>query len=489
MGILSQIIFLPILGMIVIFFLPSQNANLIRRVALFFSALVLLLSVQITLGYNAGLSGYQFVERFNWIPQVGIQYFLGVDGISVPMILITGILSFLACLSAFGVKERVKEFFALFLLLEAGMLGTFCSLDLILFYVFWEIVLLPMYFLIGIWGGKRREYATIKFFLYTLAGSVLMLIGFLALYFQSTPHTFDMVYLANHAAQPLAFQKWVFLALFFGFAIKVPIFPFHTWLPDAHVEAPTPISVILAGVLLKMGTYGFLRISFPLVPEGALMFAKPLAILVVIGIIYGGFCALAQSDFKKMVAYSSVSHMGFVLLGMSAFTYTGFDGAVLQMFNHGIITGGLFLLVGVLYDRAHTRDMNSFGGLGSRIPVYSGLLILFSMASLGLPGLSGFVGELLVLLGAFPVYKPLVAIACVGIVLGAAYLLYMIQRVLLGPLNPKWADLKDVNARELTTLIPLVVLTVLLGVYPRLLLDLISPTTHALVDLIGGATR
>jgi NADH-quinone oxidoreductase subunit M len=429
------------------------------------------------------------VEYAKWIPQINVFYHLGVDGISVPMLFITGLLSLLACIASFGIKDKVKEYFALYLLLQASMLGTFCALDLFLFFVFWEIVLVPMYFLIGIWGGPRKEYAAIKFFLYTLAGSVFMLLGILALYLKAAPHTFSMVELSKSQGFPLGFEKIVFIALFLGFAIKVPIWPFHTWLPDAHVEAPTPISVILAGVLLKMGAYGFFRISYPILPSAAKWFGVPLAIFAVIGIIYAGFVAFAQTDFKRMVAYSSVSHMGFVLLGLSAFTYSGFDGALLQMFNHGTITGGLFLLVGVLYERTHTRDLNSFGGLGARIPVYAGILTVFALASLGLPGLSGFVGEFLCLLGAFPVYRWITIISCAGIILAASYLLCMLQKVLLGPINPNWKNIPEINKLELLTLVPLMIIIVIIGIYPQCILNVFGPTTHALVESLGGIPR
>ncbi len=487
--ILSAIVFLPVLGMIAILFTPKTQVKLIRQIATVVSAIVFVFAAIATLQYRGAVPGMQLVEKIAWIPQISVFYHLGVDGISIPMVFITGLLSLLACVASYGIEERVKEYFALYLLLETGMLGTFLSLDLFLFYVFWEIVLVPMYFLIGIWGGPRKEYAAIKFFIYTLAGSILMLLGILALYFASNPHTFSIVDLTAAHPFSLKFQKIVFLALFFGFAIKVPIWPFHTWLPDAHVEAPTPISVLLAGVLLKMGTYGFFRISYPILPEGARWFGIYLAILALIGIVYGGFVALAQTDFKKMVAYSSVSHMGFVILGLAVFTYSGFDGALLQMFNHGTITGGLFLLVGVLYDRTHTRDLNSFGGLGARLPIYAGILTVFSLASLGLPGLSGFVSEFLCLLGAFPVYRWITIVSCVGIILGASYLLFMIQRVLLGPLNPKWKNLAEIDNRELFTLIPLMVIIVIVGIFPQGILNLFGPTTHALVDALGGIAK
>ncbi len=482
-------VFLPILGMIAILFTPKTQVKLIRQIATGVCAVVFVFSVIALLRYDGAKAGMQLVEKVAWIPQINVFYYVGADGISIPMIFITGLLSLLACVASYGIQERVKEYFALYLLLVAGMMGTFVALDLFLFYVFWEIVLVPMYFLIGVWGGSRKEYAAIKFFIYTLAGSIFMLLGILALYFASDPHTFDMVQLAASHPFSLGFQKIVFLALFLGFAIKVPIWPFHTWLPDAHVEAPTPISVILAGVLLKMGAYGFFRISYPILPDGARWFGIYLAILALIGIVYGGFVALAQTDFKKMVAYSSVSHMGFVILGLSVFTYSGFDGALFQMFNHGTITGGLFLLVGVLYDRTHTRDLNSFGGLGARLPVYAGILTVFSLASLGLPGLSGFVSEFLCLLGSFPVYRWITVFSCAGIILGASYLLYMMQRVLLGPLNPKWRELPEINHRELFTLVPLMVIIIIAGIFPQGILNLFGPTTHALVDHLGGIAR
>ncbi len=482
--ILSYIVFLPVAGMFAIMLSPKENKSLARGIAAVVTAVVFALSIYLVMKFSANNPDVQFAEKFVWIPQMGVHYFLGVDGINLPMIFLTALLSFLACIASFGIAERVKEYFALYLLLETGMLGTFLALDLFLFYVFWEIVLVPMYFLIGIWGGPRKEYAAIKFFLYTLAGSLFMLLGILAVYFASDPHTFDMIALKNNGFN-LGFQKIVFLALFLGFAIKVPIFPFHTWLPDAHVEAPTPISVILAGVLLKMGTYGFFRISYPILPQAAHWFSPAMGILAVIGIVYGGFVAFAQTDFKKMVAYSSVSHMGFVLLGLAALTPLGINGALLQMFNHGTITGCLFLLVGILYDRAHTRDMNSFGGLGSQMKVYSGILIFVAMASLGLPGLSGFVSEFMVLLGTFKTHPWMTGLSCIGILLAACYLLYMLQRVLLGKLNPKWAKLSDINGRELFTLVPLMIIILALGIYPQLILKFLTPSVQAFAVHIG----
>ena len=487
--ILSWIIFTPLIGAFLILFVPKNASHWIKWIALTTTGVVFGLVLYAMTFFQPGQSGFQMVERAAWIPQFNVQYLLGTDGISFPMIFLTALISLLACWASFPhvrVKDaREKEYYFLYLLLETGMMGTFLALDLFLFYIFWEVVLVPMYFLIGIWGGPRREYAAIKFFLYTLAGSLFMLLGILGVYFAAAPHTFDMTQLVG-MPRGLFFQQIVFMAFFLGFAIKVPIFPFHTWLPDAHVEAPTPISVILAGVLLKMGTYGFFRFSYPLFPEATHWFQPAMALLAVIGIVYGGFVALAQTDFKKMVAYSSVSHMGFVLLGLAALNANGFRGAMLQMFTHGTITGGLFLLVGVLYDRAHTRELNDFGGLGAKMPGYAGILTFFALASLGLPALSGFVSEFLVLLGSYQYSKVVTGLSTIGIILAATYLLYMIQRVLLGKLNPKWAGLSDIKAVEVITLAPLMILILGIGVYPRIILDYMIPTLDGLLKTLGG---
>lgn len=471
----------PLLGILAILAAPRHAERLIQRLATLATALTLGLSLGLLAKFDPQLASLQFVERLSWIPPLGVFYHLGVDGLSLPMVVLTTLLSFLACLASWGIPERKKEYFILYLLLELGMVGTFLALDLFLFYVFWEVVLVPMYFLIGIWGGGRREYSAFKFFVYTLAGSLAMLLGILALYVQT--HTFDMIQLA--AAGPAldpGLQKLLFFAFFLGFAIKVPVFPFHTWLPDAHVDAPTPISVLLAGVLLKMGGYGFFRISYPLFPEGAQWFAGCLATLGMINIVYGAFVAMAQTDFKKLVAYSSVSHMGFVLLGLASLTPEGMNGAMLQMFNHGIITGGMFLLVGVLYDRAHTRELSAFGGLGARVPVYAGLLTFFSLASLGLPGLSGFVSEFLSLIGTFGVWRWQTVVSVLGIVVSAAYMLTVLQRVLLGPLNDKWTQLSDANLRELVTLVPLLLIILGVGLWPLSVLQWQDPSLRALIQ-------
>jgi NADH-quinone oxidoreductase subunit M len=492
--ILSWITFFPILGMIVITFLPKEKHNLIRWTAVAATIPPLFWAWQIFSRFDRNTVEMQFTEKVSWIPAFNIEYFMGIDGISVTMILLTALLCFFCIFASFGITKGLKGYFAMFLLLDTGMMGVFCALDFFLFYVFWEVMLLPMYFLIGIWGGPRREYAAIKFFLYTLFGSVLMLLVLLSFYFFSIDpatgeHTFNLVVLQNQAAHigPLTgenFRLICWFALFIGFAIKVPVFPFHTWLPDAHVEAPTAVSVILAGVLLKMGTYGILRISFPILPDATRYFGTFLAVMGVINIIYGALCAMAQKDLKKLVAYSSISHMGFVLLGMASFTPEGINGAVFQMFNHGTVTAMLFLLVGVIYDRAHHREINGFGGLITQMPKYSVITGLAFMAGLGLPGLSAFISEVMVFLGSFQAHRVLTIIAVSGVVLGASYMLWTFQRIFFGPLKEKYKTLPDINGRELFTLVPLGAIVIFLGVYPLPVLDLISTSLNYLNQLV-----
>jgi NADH-quinone oxidoreductase subunit M len=495
--ILSWMIFFPIAGMAVVAVIPSHMHNLIRWVSAAATALPLALAIKIFITFNRATTDFQFIERVPWIKTFNIDYFVGIDGISVLMVLLTALLCFLCIFASWGIAKGVKGYFALFLLLDGAMMGVFCALDFFLFYVFWEVMLLPMYFLIGIWGGPRKEYAAIKFFLYTLLGSVLMLLVMLAFYFFSRDpvtgkHSFDLVLLSQQNVQigPLtstAFRSLCWIALYIGFAIKVPVFPFHTWLPDAHVEAPTAISVILAGILLKMGTYGLLRISYPLLPDATLHFAIFLAVMGMINIIYGALCAMAQKDLKKLVAYSSISHMGFVLLGMASFTAEGINGAVLQMFNHGTITAMLFLIVGVIYDRAHHREIEGFGGLAHQMPRYSVITAIAFFAALGLPGLSGFISEALVFLGAFQSFRVLTIVSASGVVLTAAYILWTTQRMFLGKLNEKYNMLPDISPRELFTLVPLAAIIFVIGFYPMPALKLITVSlTHLNQVILGG---
>ena len=496
MNLLSWIIFTPLIGAITILFLPKDNKALIRGVGLGAAAISLIISLVAlcNFGTSAEQTGMQLVEKWDWIPSFTIQYYLGVDGLSLPLVLLTTLLTLLSLVFSLGIEERVKEYWFWFLLLDVGMLGVFCSLDLILFYVFWEICLVPMYFLIGIWGGPKKEFAAIKFFLYTLFGSVFMLLGILALYFATTPHTFDMVEMATVAAANPSwlsehYQVFIFLGFYFALAIKVPAFPFHTWLPLAHVEAPTAVSVILAGVLLKMGGYGLLRICYSITPLGFKWFLPALIVIAFIGIVYGALCAMAQNDMKKMVAYSSVNHMGYCLLGIAAVSSTGFTGAVMQMVAHGLITGALFILVGVIYDRAHTRDLSAFGGLAAKVPIYAGLMMLTAFASLGLPGLAGFWGEFMAFLGAFQRYPQWTVLSVAGVLVTAAFFLRMIQKVFLGPLQGKSIGLEEINGRELAAVLPLTALTIVLGIWPKFILDLMNPTINHMVNSLAGTFK
>lgn len=488
---LSFLTFFPLLGAILIALTPKGKDNLVRWIALITTFPLLIAGIKVFCLFDRQVATMQFVEGpYPWISTFNIEYFMGIDGLSVSMILLTALVSTVAVLASWGIEKSVKSYFALLLLLISGMFGVFSALDFFLFYVFWEVMLLPMYFLIGIWGGPRREYAAIKFFLYTLLGSVLMLLVMLSFYFYSEGHIFNLVTLADQAKQigpftSTGFRYACWLGLFICFAIKVPVFPFHTWLPDAHVEAPTAISVILAAVLLKMGVYGIMRICLPLLPDASIYFANMIAALGMINIVYGALCAMAQKDFKKLIAYSSVSHMGFCLLGMSSMTSEGFNGTVLQMFNHGTITAMLFLLVGVIYDRAHHREINGFGGMASIMPRYSAITTFAFFAALGLPGLSGFVSEVLCFMGGFKHFRTYTIISVSGVVLTAAYMLWAFQRVFLGAVNEKYKEFDDINGRELITLIPFMIIVLVAGVYPKIVLDLFNSTMTALSQAMG----
>jgi NADH-quinone oxidoreductase subunit M len=508
--ILTTITFLPLVGAFGLFFFNKEAKKAIAWYATAVVFLGMLVSFPLFWRYNPAGAAFQFENSLSWVPSIGVSYHVGVDGISVLLILLTTVLGFLSVLSSWtAITERVKEYYAMMLILQTGMLGVFISLDFFLFYVFWEVMLVPMYFLIGVWGGPRKLYAAIKFFLYTLLGSVLMLLGILALYFYhgnvSGNYTFDVVALMEMGRDSspawISLARWIFLAFFVGFAIKVPMFPFHTWLPDAHVEAPTAGSVILAGVLLKMGTYGFVRFSLPILPEATRHFLPYLLGLSVIGIIYGAMVAMVQKDWKKLVAYSSVSHLGFCTLGIFALNEVGLNGGILQMINHGISTGALFLIVGLIYERRHTRMIADFGGLSKQIPIYAAFFLIMTLSSIGLPALNGFVGELTILMGAWQIAsgfhinipltdKALVfggqvwsVLAVLGIVLGAAYMLWLYQRTMFGKLDkPENQALKDLNFREVLTLAPLVVLAFWIGIFPETFLGMIRPSVSRIVQ-------
>jgi NADH-quinone oxidoreductase subunit M len=495
---LSLITFVPLIGAVIIAFIPRSSPGAVRVVALGTSLVAFMLSLFLLVGYLPGRPGFQYVEQLDWIPLFGIQYKLGVDGLSVALVVLTTTLTWISILASFGpIRERVKEYMVSFLILEVGMIGVFVALDLFLFYIFFEIVLVPMYLIIGIWGGANRIYATIKFVLYTLVGSLLMLVGILATAFAYQAATgswvgaFDYETLRGFGFDP-TFQLFVFGAFFLAFAIKVPMFPFHTWLPDAHVEAPTAGSVILAGILLKLGGYGFIRFAVPLFPDAAHTWAPLIIALSLIAIIYGAIVALVQPDMKKLVAYSSVSHMGFVTLGVFVFQEQALQGAILQMINHGLITGALFLLVGVIYERTHDRTIAKYGGLAARTPVYAAAFGFFLFASAGLPGLSGFVGEFLTLVGTFVAMPGAAAVATFVIILAAAYLLWMFQRVFFGELSDFLKGighhLEDLRPVETLTLVPLGALVVIFGLFPGLLLTLVQGTVDGVVaDVVGAA--
>ncbi|MBI4769483.1 MAG: NADH-quinone oxidoreductase subunit M [Chloroflexi bacterium] len=492
---LTVVAFFPVLGAIVLLFIKPEQKDTLRWVAVGTSLITFLLSLAMLGQFNAADPGLQLVVRVPWIQFGGIwniEYHMAVDGLSVLLLLLTTFLTPISIFSTWtAIEERVKEFMIFFLLLETGMLGVFVAQDLFLFYVFWEFTLVPMYFLIGMWGGPRRMYAAIKFFLYTMAGSILMLLAIIFLGIKG----------GNFSAPDLAsvvsnidpgVQRWLFLAFAAAFAIKVPVWPLHSWLPDAHVEAPTAGSVILAGVLLKLGTYGFLRFNLGLFPQASVSFAPWMALLAVIGIIYGAIVSYAQKDAKKLVAFSSVSHLGFVMLGLFALNPQGVQGAILQMINHGLSTGALFLLVGVIYERRHTRELSQFGGLWKVMPIYAVVMLIVTLSSMGLPGLNGFVGEFTILLGAFGSEAIgsawFAGAAAVGVILAAIYLLYMFQKMFLGPVTvEKNKELKDLNWRELVAVIPLLVMIFWIGLYPKPFFDLMGPTVQHMAAALQTA--
>jgi NADH-quinone oxidoreductase subunit M len=480
--ILSLITFLPLVGALLLLCIGKAQVKALRTGALLFALATFVVSLWLVPAFDRGTAAIQFVERADWIPSIGVSYFFGLDGISFWLVLLTTFLSPIAILCSYeSIKQRTKEYYIFLLVLETGMLGVFLALDFFLFYVFWEVMLVPMYFLIGVWGSDRRLYSAIKFFLYTLFGSLVMLLGILAIYFyagaQTGTYTFDVLELMRVAypntpifhlfGVPFSFQALVWLAFALSFAIKVPMFPFHTWLPDAHTDAPTAGSVILAGVLLKMGTYGFLRFNLPLFPEASQHFVPLVFTLSVVAIVYGAMVCMVQPDMKRLIAYSSVSHMGFIMLGMFALNTQGMQGSLLQMLNHGLSTGGLFLVVGLIYDRRHTRQIAELGGLSKQMPIYATLFAIIMFSSMGLPGLNGFVGEFLILLGAFQVRWYWGAVAVTGIVLGAAYMLWLYQRTMFGEITKEEnRHLTDLDAREMATLLPIILFCFWIGLYP-----------------------
>ena len=484
---LSLLIFVPVIGAVLL--LAVRDARAARWIALVFSVMELMLCIPLLANFDSSLAHMQFGESMPWISDWNIHYKLGVDGISILFVCLSALLTVISIMVSWtAVTDRVREFMVALLFLEAAMIGVFLALDLFLFYIFWEAMLIPMYLLIGVWGGPNRLYAAVKFFLYTLVGSVLMLVAILAVYF-SAGGTFDVLTLMNYKFGH-TFQMWAFAAFFAAFAVKVPMFPFHTWLPDAHVEAPTAGSIILAGILIKMGAYGFLRFSLPFFPDATFAYTPAIMVLSVIGVIYGAYMAFAQSDFKKLIAYSSVSHMGFVTLGIFAMNGQGLEGGILQMLNHGVSTGALFLGIGIIYERTHTRVIADYGGLASKVPVYATFFMIIMLSSIGLPGTNGFVGEFTILLGAFQYKAVYAVIASLGIILGAGYMLWLYQRIIFGKItNPHNEHLTDMNLREIAAALPLIILVFYIGLYPNAAFQVIHASADNLIKHVHAKAQ
>ncbi len=491
--ILSILILLPMVGVALIMMLNRENQWVIKGTAMAVALAEFVISLPLWFWFNSNTAEMQFVEQYSWVPSWGISYFVGIDGISLLLVMLTTFITPICVLACWeDVQDKVKEFMICLLFLQTGMIGVFVALDLFLFYVFWEVMLIPMYLLIGVWGNPaRRIYAAVKFFIYTMVGSLLMLVAILVLYFYNAKvtgvYTFDLLKMYGLKI-PFEMQFWMFLAFGLAFAIKVPMFPVHTWLPDAHTEAPTVGSVILAAVLLKMGTYGFLRFNMPLFPDAAWYFVPLFSILAVIGIIYGALVSLVQVDLKRLVAFSSVSHLGFVMLGLFSYNMAGVQGGIIQMINHGLSTGALFLIVGMIYERRHTRMIADFGGISKVMPIFATIFMIVTLSSIGLPGLNGFVGEFLILLGAFKANKMYAVFAATGVIFAAAYMLWMFQRVMFGVVtNEKNKNLKDLSMREVVVLLPVLLFIVWIGVYPNTFLEKTKASTANFVAFMEKA--